>query len=293
MKEQPTTMNNNIIRIEAPAVDDWTCRCGNSPDTDGFQQCNVEGVDVQLTTDVWTGLYCCQRCTLILDSNTYDPICRTVSAVAPEVVITPAPHNHTTWSPTDWARMHNIREARKLLEVEVTQPLCGDVVEFADGVLARLAEDDHGWFGVPEDHHERFITPSPRTATGFELSDDGTVHYYATRTTADTVIDSAELTFVGSRHRATTVHTTSTQQLRFQISARVWAAPRVAPTATLARIRSLIDHAQQRPFCPASPGQDPDYVQYQALRLVSGLDRHLTHRGPLPAPWSTETITDR
>ncbi|WP_216917392.1 hypothetical protein [Nocardia noduli] len=278
-------MYDTIIRIEALSDDNWTCRCGNRPDVAGFQPCNTEGIAIEFTEAEWAGLYCCQHCTLILDSRTYDPVDQTVTAVAPEMVVIPDGLVRT-WTDAEQENVASARAAREVLESTRLRPLCGDAVEFTDGVVVRLAEDPGGWFGIPEDHHEWTVPPRLATATRFELAADGTMHYRAKRALTDTAIDPGELDFVGRRHRATTIHTADTRRLRFQIGARVWAAHRISPTATLARIRSLTRHTQQRPFIEHAPEQDRTTEQGQALELMTGLDFHLARGGWLPQTWS-------
>lgn len=60
-------------RIAAPAVDEWTCLCGNVPETDGFWPCTPRGREVEPTLTAWDGKHVkCLRCRRILDQTTWD-----------------------------------------------------------------------------------------------------------------------------------------------------------------------------------------------------------------------------
>ena len=48
--------------------DEWHCRCGNQPHTDGFYPCLQTGQYVEPTKETWTDgdLYRCARCDAII-----------------------------------------------------------------------------------------------------------------------------------------------------------------------------------------------------------------------------------
>lgn len=48
----------------------WICLCGNTPDSDGFTQCDRNGATVEpMEQSDWSGLYRCERCLRIIDQS--------------------------------------------------------------------------------------------------------------------------------------------------------------------------------------------------------------------------------
>jgi hypothetical protein len=69
-----TSWQKGIIMTEASFIgDEWHCRCGNQPHTDGFYSCQRTGRYVEPTKEAWTNgtHYRCARCDAIID---FDPI---------------------------------------------------------------------------------------------------------------------------------------------------------------------------------------------------------------------------
>ena len=51
----------------------WECRCGNSPDSDGFEACNELGELVPAELGPWDGvLQACTRCWRIINGDTLE-----------------------------------------------------------------------------------------------------------------------------------------------------------------------------------------------------------------------------
>jgi hypothetical protein len=61
-------------RIAAPAEDEWTCLCGNVPETDGFWPSTRRGRELEPVADgEWDGkLVKCLRCQRVMDQSTWD-----------------------------------------------------------------------------------------------------------------------------------------------------------------------------------------------------------------------------
>lgn len=68
--------------------DEWHCRCGNQPHTDGFYPCLRTGRYVEPTEDAWTdgSLYRCSRCDAIIDFDTQTDTGTIVGQTAAEFV---------------------------------------------------------------------------------------------------------------------------------------------------------------------------------------------------------------
>ncbi len=116
----------------------------------GFQPCDVDGVEIEPAAAAgWTSLYACQRCSLILDVGTYDPVGHTIASVIPGVVILGQYAADLTWTGADQARLQRFRDARAEVEATCGDPLGGDVVEFGDSVCYRVAPSRGGLFAVP------------------------------------------------------------------------------------------------------------------------------------------------
>lgn len=265
------------IQIRADAEDDWTCQCGNRPDLDGFQACDIDGVEIEPTVAAgWTSLYACQRCPLIVDVDTYDPIGHTIASVIPGLVIHGRHGDDLAWTDADQALLQRFRDARAEVEETCEDPLGGDVVEFGDGVRYRLAYDGRGLFAAP----------ICQLDTEFEIIKFGGVRYNGPRALTDIPIDPDELQATGRHLRVASIYVATESGIRIAVEhrARVLRTDRVAAEATLTRIRALTappqpDHA---PNNPGAVGADDAEV----AALWAGLDAHLTAGGELPTAWA-------
>lgn len=63
IKEMP----NEYIGHEENDQDSWICICGNTPPYGGFHSCNIDGVEIEPTTENgWDDLYLCGYCGRII-----------------------------------------------------------------------------------------------------------------------------------------------------------------------------------------------------------------------------------
>lgn len=65
-----TPVFNEVIDYEGTDELCWVCKCGNSPDSDGFYTCDKDGNLIEATTNsVWDNLYRCACCGRVLDQR--------------------------------------------------------------------------------------------------------------------------------------------------------------------------------------------------------------------------------
>ena len=63
------------ITCEAGDRDAWVCLCGNTPTSDGFSTCDVNGRWMEpLIGSAWQGHYVCDRCGRIIEQNSLNVI---------------------------------------------------------------------------------------------------------------------------------------------------------------------------------------------------------------------------
>ena len=63
----PQAISDYIVE---DGMDWWVCKCGNTPDSDGFSPCSDIGARCE-PDDSWDAIhYMCERCFRIIDQNT-------------------------------------------------------------------------------------------------------------------------------------------------------------------------------------------------------------------------------
>lgn len=85
----------DVKTISAPECSDWyECVCGNDPESEGFQPCDVLGNPIDLSSDsamaTWDqAMMICMRCGLVMDQRSYDPAAHTVVVIGRSRVFVP------------------------------------------------------------------------------------------------------------------------------------------------------------------------------------------------------------
>jgi hypothetical protein len=68
------------ITHEEGSDEAWICICKNTPTSDGFYPCDMQGKEIEPTEkDGWENLYVCDRCKRIINQDTLEVIIRSPS----------------------------------------------------------------------------------------------------------------------------------------------------------------------------------------------------------------------
>jgi len=78
-------MKKEFITHQKDDSDGWICICGNVPAANGFSPCDIQGNEMEPTTESdWGGLYVCEECGRIIKQDTLEVIGRKSNSVGRE-----------------------------------------------------------------------------------------------------------------------------------------------------------------------------------------------------------------